>query len=176
MHAMSDTSPTPFQWRPMTAADLAQVDVLAQRIHPDFPERIAVLAEKFELFPDGCFVLGGPDAPLSGYCFSHPWRGGQPPALDTFLTSLPDKPDAHFIHDVTVDASLRRRSLASVLVPKLVEVARAIPVSRMILVAVSGSGPFWTRMGFLRTDDDALQAATRAKYGAGAMHMQRELT
>jgi hypothetical protein len=173
---MSEQSPTLFRWRPMTIADLAMVHVLSTRSHPDFPERPDVFAEKLRLFPQGCFVLDGAHLPTAGYCFSHPWRFGPPPALDTFFGALPERPDAYFIHDVTVEAFLRRRNLASVLVPKLVGIARGMPVAQMTLVAVSGSAPFWTRMGFLETADEVLQIAAQAKYGAGAIAMERALT
>lgn len=172
---MSDKSPTLFRWRPMTMADLPIVDDLSKRIHPNFPERPEVLTEKFRLFPRGCFVLDGAHLPIGGYCFSHPWLAGPPPALDTLLGELPAAPAAYFIHDMTVDASLRRMNLASTLVPKLVEIARGIPVDHMTLVAVSGSAPFWSRIGFFRTADERLQNATRAKYGASALQMERVL-
>ncbi len=173
---MSDGSPAPLQWRQMMATDLAAVDDLSARIHPDFPERPEVLAEKFRLFPRGCFVLeAAPEPQLLGYCFSHPWMFGPPPALDTMLQALPSAPTVYFIHDLTVDASLRRQNLASVIVSRLIEIAREIPLDRMMLVAVSGSEPFWIRMGFRRTPEEALQAATRAKYGAATVHMKREL-
>ena len=100
---------------------------------------------------------------------------GPPPALDTLLQALPQPTTAYFIHDITVEPLLRGRKLASMLVPQLIEAARAITVDRMMLVAVSGSEPFWTRMGFHRTADESLQAATRAKYGAGASHMEKGL-
>ena len=172
---MSDGSPAPFQWRPMMAADLAAVDDLSARIHPDFPERPEVLAEKFRLFPGGCFVLAAAERQPGGYCFSHPWRFGAPPALDTMLEALPRAATAYFIHDLTVESSLRGRNFASTLVPRLFETAGDAAIGRMMLVAVSGSAPFWSRMGFHRTDDDALQSATRTKYGAGAIHMNRDI-
>jgi GNAT superfamily N-acetyltransferase len=173
---MSDGSPAPFQWRPMIAADLAAVDDLSAHIHPDFPERPEVLAEKFRLFPLGCFVLDTvPEEQPRGYCFSHPWMFGPPPALDTLLQALPQAANAYFVHDLTVEASARGRNLASMVVPRLFEAARVAAIDRMMLVAVSGSAPFWMRMGFHRTDDEALQDATRSKYGAGAVHMTREL-
>jgi GNAT superfamily N-acetyltransferase len=172
---MSDSSPAPLQWRSMMATDLSGVDDLAARVHPDFPERPEILAEKLRLFPRGCFVLAAPGQQLVGYCFSHPWTVGFPPALDTMLQTLPATANVYFIHDLTLDASLRRQNLASAVLPQLVDIARELPVGRMMLVAVSGSAPFWLRMGFQRTPDDALQAATRAKYGAAAMHMERKL-
>jgi GNAT superfamily N-acetyltransferase len=173
---MSDGSPAPFKWRPMIEADLAAVDELSSRIHPDFPERPEVLAEKLRLFPRGCFVLDiVPKEQPRGYCFSHPWMFGAPPALDSLLQALPQAGNAYFIHDLTVESSLRGRNFASMLVPQLFKAARLAAIGRMMLVAVSGSAPFWMRMGFHRTDDVALQNATRAKYGAEAVHMKREL-
>lgn len=172
---MSDGSPEPRQWCPMTEADLPAVYALSVRIHPDFPERPEVFAEKFRLFPRGCFVLDNAGSEIGGYCFSHPWLAGPPPSLDTLLGKLPDVATAYFIHDLTVEAFLRRRNLASVLVSQLVQIARGVPVGRMMLVAVSGSEPFWTRMGFRRTADETLQNAARSKYGASAVHMERDL-
>lgn len=174
--AMSDGSPAPRQWQLMTAANLPAVNELAARIHPDFPERPEILAEKFHLFPRGCFVLSQPGAQICGYCFSHPWMAGPPPALDTRLHTLPQQPDIYFLHDLALDAPARGRNLAASLVPDLVAVARSIPVRRMALVAVGGSGPFWTRMGFQPIPDEAMQAAARAKYGGGAVQMERDLT
>jgi hypothetical protein len=67
---------------------------------------------------------------------------------------------------------LRRKNFASALVPRLVEIAAGVPVDRMMLVAVGGSAPFWTRIGFCRTDDEEIQAAARVKYGDGAVQME----
>jgi GNAT superfamily N-acetyltransferase len=173
---MSDDSPAPLQWRPMIVADLPGVHDLSVGIHPNFPERPEVFAEKLRLFPRGCFVLDAAAGEQPrGYCFSHPWLFGAPPALDTLLQALPEAAAAYFIHDLVVDASLRRRNLASAIVPRLIDIARDIRADRMMLVAVSGSEPFWIRTGFNRTPDWALQDATRAKYGAGAVQMEREL-
>ncbi|MGV3635615.1 MAG: GNAT family N-acetyltransferase [Pseudorhodoplanes sp.] len=172
---MSEHGPVPYEWRPMTQADLTAVYRLSVENHPDFPERPEVLAEKFRLYPEGCFVLdkGGPA--ICGYCFSHPWLAAPPPALDALLQALPDAPTTYFIHDLTVDAALRGKKLASALVPRLVSVTRGIPLDRMMLVAVSGSEPFWTRMGFHRADNSVLQDAAKAKYGTGAMSMERNI-
>jgi GNAT superfamily N-acetyltransferase len=167
----SENSP----WRAMTAADLVAVAALSTRIHPNYPERPEVLAEKFRLFPRGCFTLvDGGD--IRGYCFSHPWKAGTPPSLDTLLGAMPGDADSYFIHDLTLDASMRKRNLAARLVPALVQAARDTKLMHMALVAVSGSSPFWSRMGFRRTEDEAVQAAARAKYDAGAIHMERILT
>lgn len=159
----------------MEAADLAAVAALSTRVHPNFPERPEVLAEKFRLFPRGCSVLSSGGA-IAGYCFSHPWtKGAPPPALDAFLGEIPRQADSYFIHDLTLDASMRGRNLAAALVPALLQVARETKLSHIALVAVNGASPFWSRMGFERTPDEAMQAAARTKYDAGAIHMQRTL-
>ena len=162
-------------WRPMTAADLAAVAALSSRVHPNFPERPEVLAEKFRLFPQGCFALSA-GGTLAGYCFSHPWiKDAPPPALDHLLGEMPPKADSYFIHDLTLDASIRRRNLAARLVPALMQAARDTKIAHMTLVAVNGTSPFWSRMGFARTEDEAIQAQAREKYDACAVHMQRDL-
>lgn len=173
--AMSDGSPAPLQWRPMIAADLPAVIELALRIHPDFPERPEVLTEKFQLFPRGCFVLDRADARICGYCFSHPWQAGAPPALDTMLRTLPQHPDVYFLHDLALDACARGNNFAAGLMPRLVDVARSGPARRIVLVAVGGSAPFWARTGFHAIPDETIQAAARAKYGDGAVQMERDL-
>jgi GNAT superfamily N-acetyltransferase len=162
-------------WRAMAAADLAVVSALSTRVHPNYPERPEVLAEKFRLFPNGCFALADHGS-LRGYCFSHPWKRGAPPALDTLFGAVPGKADSYFIHDLTIEAPMRKRNLAAKLVPALVQAARDARLSHMALVAVNGSAPFWSRMGFRPTPDEAIQQAARAKYDAGAVHMERWLT
>ena len=48
-------------------------------------------------------------------------------------------------------------------------------LGHLSLVAVNRRGPFWQAAGFVPTADQALQAAARAKYGDGAVHMERAL-
>jgi len=169
---MTDTA----EWRAMSGSDLDGISALSNKVHVKYPERQEVLKEKFALFPKGCFTLRASSGLVLGYCFSHPWTDGAPPSLDTFLDTLPAHPSSYFIHDLTLDPSLHGRKLASALVPLIVDVARAIPVARMSLVAVSGSEPFWARMGFRKTDDPSVQALARSKYDDSAVHMQRDLT
>ncbi len=158
----------------MSGADLAAVHGLSMRVHPDFPERADVLAEKFRLFPSGCFVLetGGS---LAGYCFSHPWIKGAVPTLDAFLGMLPTSPTSYYVHDLTLDEALRGQGQGRAIVPLLIKAARSQGLSHMSLVAVNRRGPFWRAAGFSSTADQALQAAARAKYDSSAVHMERQL-
>jgi ribosomal protein S18 acetylase RimI-like enzyme len=158
----------------MEAADLAAVHALSLAVHPDHPERAEVLAEKFRLFPGGCFVLDGASG-IAGYCFSHPWTRDSAPALDTLIGALPQRPGAYFIHDLTVDPAARGAGLGRAVVPHLFDVARSLKLTHLTLVAVNDRGPFWRAAGFSAVADEAMQAAARAKYGAGALMMAREL-
>ena len=158
----------------MSQGDLSAVHGLSMRVHPDHPERAEVLAEKFRLYPSGCFVLET-DGGIAGYCFSHPWTRGAIPALDGLLGMLPAKPTTYYVHDLTLDEAVRGQGQGRAVVPLLLEAARSLGLAHVSLVAVNRRGPFWQAAGFLRTSDEVLQEAARAKYGAGAVHMERNL-
>jgi ribosomal protein S18 acetylase RimI-like enzyme len=155
----------------MLAYDLAAAHGLSMRVHPGHPERAEVLAEKFRLYPSGCFVLEAGGA-IAGYCFSHPWARGTIPALDGLLGALPTNPTTYYVHDLTLDEAVRGQGQGRAIVPLLFEAARSLGLVHVSLVAVNRRGPFWQAAGFSRTSDEALQAAAQAKYGAGAVHME----
>ncbi len=154
----------------MRPQDIPAVFALSRRVHADYPEREAVLAEKLALFPAGCFILEM-DGPVAGYCFSHPWTDA-PPRLDAFLGTLPAAPSRYFIHDVTLDESVRGCGHVAALMPVLAGAARDCGVPHMMLVAVNGAEGFWIRYGF-HAIDDARQSGVRAKYGPRARLMER---
>ena len=161
-------------WRLMSQGDLSAVHGLSMRVHPGHPERAEVLAEKLRLCPSGCFVLEAGGA-IVGYCFSHPWIKGTVPALDGFLGSLPANPTTYYVHDLTLDETIRGRGQGRTVVPLLFKAARSLHFVHLSLVAVNQRGPFWQAAGFSRTADERLQAAAQAKYGARAVHMERHL-
>ena len=158
----------------MSQGDLPVVHDLSMRVHPDHPERAEVLAEKFRLCPSGCFVLEA-DGVVAGYCFSHPWTRGAVPALDGLLDALPSAPTTYYVHDLTLDEIMRGQGQGRAVVPLLFAAARSLGLSHLSLVAVNRRGPFWQAAGFSPTADAALQAAAQAKYGAGAVHMEKAL-
>ncbi|TCZ55106.1 GNAT family N-acetyltransferase [Roseicella aquatilis] len=155
-------------WRPMVAADLAPVLALADRLHPHHPESPAVFAERLALAPEGCRVLAGAGGPL-GYAVSHPWTLEGPPALDTLLGALPARPTALHIHDIALDPAARGAGHAGAVLRALLATAR-LPCAT--LVAIPGTGDYWTRRGF-REAPVAVPAAL-ASYGAGARFMLRD--
>lgn len=161
----------------MRPDDIPAVYALSRRVHTDYPEREAVLAEKLMLFPAGCFVLSssadeGDGGRIVGYAFSHPWVKDAVPSLDTFLDALPDRPTTYFIHDVTLHDRVRGQGHAAAIVPVLVDVASTHGLTHMMLVAVNGAEVFWERFGFGESRNATLGRAVRKKYGPRATLMQ----
>lgn len=99
------------EWRPAAATDLDEIQTIGDEIHVDLPERPEVFTEKFNLFPEGCFVLAREEL-VVGYGFSHPWLLKNIPPLDTFLGSLPQSTECLFIHDVVVQRSYSDKGLS----------------------------------------------------------------
>ncbi len=63
-------------WVPMTAQELADVDRIADVVHVDYPEDSAVFADRFRVFPAGCFTLRSAGGEAFGYALTHPWVFG----------------------------------------------------------------------------------------------------
>ena len=154
-------------WRAMAASDLDAVMAIADRLHPDYPERREVLAEKLALFPAGCRILAM-DGQAVGYAFSHPAVTGIAPALDTRMRELPATADALHLHDVALLPEARGGGRVGARLDYLTGVARAVGLPSLTLVAVHGTADYWRRFGF------AVATADVATY-ADAIYMVRRL-
>ena len=126
----------------MRPADIAAVLTVAARVHPDFPEDAAVFEERLRLFPQGCFVYDRAGE-LLAYVVSHPWRAGDPPALNTQLDALPGKPATYYLHDIALLPALRGTGAASRMVTRLAGLAVAEKLPTLSLVAVPSPMPRW---------------------------------
>lgn len=160
-------------WTPMAAADLDAVMAVAAAVHPSFPERREVFAERIALFPDGCHVLRDDKGRVGGYAVSHPWHEGLPVPLDTLLGAMPASPN-RYIHDVAILPRLRGGGHAGQVVGRIVRDAYRAGCRDVSLVAVSGSRPFWERQGFRVVSDPRLSAKLES-YGEDAWFMVRSL-
>ncbi|MFN4282525.1 MAG: GNAT family N-acetyltransferase [Alphaproteobacteria bacterium] len=161
-----------FRWRPMTRDDLADVARIAALVHPDYPEKDAVFAERLELHPAGNLLLLDPAGKAAGYVVSHPWSFAAAPALDSLLGALPARGDNYYIHDIALLPAARGRGAARKAVERLAALAKLQGCARVSLVAIAGTQAFWERQGFAviaRADLDEILKS----YDASARYMSR---
>lgn len=158
-------------WRPLLPADLPTVSAIAAAVHPAFPEADAVFADRLAIAPATCFLLEIEDRP-AGYVLAHPFMLGGAPALDSVLEKIPAGANTLYIHDLALLPAVRGTGAGTEIVDRLAGLAS--PFGAMSLVAVNGSVPFWTRMGFFRYDDPRL-AAKLASYEPDAQYMVRTI-
>jgi ribosomal protein S18 acetylase RimI-like enzyme len=158
----------------MTAGDLPDVAAVADRVHPAYPEDLAVAVERLALYPAGCRVLAEASGALLGYVLSHPWHSAAPPALDSLLGALPSSTPSYYIHDLALLPAARGTGAADAVVRALASDAAAAGFRDMQLVAVNGSTGFWQRHGFRRVERPELAPKLRS-YDEDACFMVRDL-
>ncbi|MBK8008969.1 MAG: GNAT family N-acetyltransferase [Rhizobiales bacterium] len=167
----ADSTP---QWRAMTASDLAEAQRISDLLHPDYPERDEVVAEKLMLSPATHFIAVDESGVARGYAVAYPWIADDMPQLDTFIRKLPDKPEVLYIHDVALMPSARGGPLVPDLLKRLSEAARAQNLSGFTLAALYGSETAWFRHGFWRVQAKGTLVDQLAPYGP-AVFMSRPL-
>jgi len=161
-------------WRPMEEADLDDVAAIAVIGFPDHFEGRACFANRFDIFPRGCFVLSAPsEAPL-GYLIAYPWQSEAAPALNTLINAIPAKAEVMYLHDLALLPDARGKGHARAIVEQLAKDARADGWPAIALVAVNNSAPFWERHGF-QTVDRPEMGQKLASYGPHARYMVRSL-
>lgn len=166
---------TAFQlyWRAMEARDLREVSRLAGEIHQDYPETDAVLTEKFERFPRGCFICtNGSD--IFGYLLSHPWRRYDPPLLNTCLGHLPEAPDCYYIHDLALAPTAQGSGMARLTLNEILRLTNELNLEVISLVAVGNSAEFWQHQHFQIHENPAISEKLKS-YGAGVYYMERTI-
>lgn len=170
-------TPAAAAWRPMQAGDLDGVLAVAALVHPAYPERRAVFAEKRQLCPEGCLVLPGEGGTVLGYAVGHPWRRWCPAPLDAFLDALPEPAEAFWIHDVALLPEARGRGEASAAVAALLALARRLGLGQAALVSVYDSRRFWAGHGFAPVPLLPAKALARVldAYGDAALFMEARL-
>lgn len=162
-------------WQPLRPTDLAAVDRIGAIVHPAYPERAAVPAERLALYPEGCFATRE-GAAVVGYAIAHPGLIGRPPALDTLLGGLPAAADCLYLHDVALLPVARGGGRGAALVSRLVSLARREGLASLALVAVNRSVPYWTARGFQPLDRPTAELARKlASYGGDAAYLVRNV-
>lgn len=160
-------------WRPATEGDLAAIVSIADVVHVNYPEDTATIVDRLRLYPPGCAVLELNGKP-AGYTLTHPWRYGDPPALNKALETLPGRPTTFYIHDLALLPETRGTGAGGAIANTITEHARETGHDNVSLVAVNSSVPFWKRAGFEVVHEPAL-AAKLMTYDAEARFMVRRL-
>jgi ribosomal protein S18 acetylase RimI-like enzyme len=160
-------------WRAMTGYDQPALVAIAERVHPGFFEAEDVLAEKFALYRNGCYLLEISEKP-AGYVLSHPWRLGSLPALNALLGAIPPDADTYYIHDLALLPLARGVGAAGKIVSALTKHAVAMGYATMSLVAVNNSLAFWEKQGFVVEERPEL-AGKLASYEDHARYMVKRL-
>lgn len=147
---------------------------IAASVHPNFPEDIAVFAERQRLYPAGTHLLHLNET-ACGYLVSHPWHSGGTPALNSLLHRLPPAADTFYLHDLALLPAERGTGRGP-------DDCRnrwwSMPAgggfSSVRLTAVNGSVPFWRRFGFV-IEDNAQATDDVRSYGEDTHLMMRPL-
>lgn len=151
-------------WRPMQPSDLPAVDHIAQTVHVDYPEDIAVYHNRLALYPQTswAFEKGGK---ALGYMVAHPWPDdAAPPKLNQILDALPLS-DCLYLHDIALLPETRGTGAGRIAAAKLKQLAKDHGFRKIWLTAVSGADSFWAQQGFTRVGEDS-------PYGEGTMIME----
>lgn len=167
---MTTTGPQA-HWRRMEATDLDGVVHVARLAFPDHFEAPACFAERFALYPRGCFTLVA-DGEVMGYLIAYPWTADSAPPLNSLIHALPKAATILYLHDLALHPDMRGRGLTASVVERLVRQAREDGWDTIALVAVNQAAGFWERMGFAVVSEPAL-ASKLASYGADAAYMTR---
>ncbi|MDA5192698.1 GNAT family N-acetyltransferase [Govanella unica] len=158
--------------RLMQIGDMEIVGRLCNDIHRAHPERPEVLRERLALYPSGCLVIETSAGQIVGYAISHPSEFGKPPALDSFLGSLPAQPSTYYIHDVALLPETRGQGHAAAILDHLTSEARKAGLPNLSLVAIAGADRYWARQGFTPYSTPELAEKLKS-YGEDACFMQR---
>ena len=160
-------------WRLAKPSDISTIHRIADGVHAGLPERTDVLAEKTELFPEGCMLLDD-DGIGVGYGISHPWMLDSIPDLDSFLRKLPSCPNCLYVHDVVVLPSAQGHHAAGAYLKLISEIARRNEIDHLALVSVYNTDRFWASHGFRTVSDEKLHSKL-GSYGDTAKYMICEL-
>lgn len=175
LSAFGDGTLTQFRWRPLTAADLAQVADIARIAFPEHHEDPACFAERLALSPSWCFALDDGTGSLKGYLIAYPWPRGTIPPLNAPLGALPEQGEALFLHDLATRPDAAGWGQARAIVDELARRAEVAGFREIALVAVNDSLEFWRRQGFTVADGSPALKAKLATYGNDARYMRRHL-
>ena len=164
-------------WRPMREADLPAVLRIAEILHPNYPERLEIFADKLAFFPAGCRVVEDAGSTMLGYAFAHVWSQGLPPLLDQPLGAIPGAADCLHLHDIALMPQIRGQGGPTLYLNELEALARTRGLSALTLIAIMGQDGFWRGKGFREFAASTPDLRARLdSYGSGNSYLCRDVT
>lgn len=151
----------------MRPDDLPAVVAIADAVHGEFTEPLAVYAERLALYPAGCRVFEVEGAAV-GLLVTHPWHDGPVPKIGALLGALPEAAGIYYFHDIALLPAARGTGAGAAATAFVAAQARAAGCREIRLVAVNGADSYWAAQGF------AYAASNEAgPYGPGSYLMRR---
>lgn len=160
--------------RLITPADIPAVVALQDSCYSDaLYESPALLQQRLTSAAGSCWLAENADGRLLAYLFSYPSINGYvTPLASAFSVSA--IPELLYLHDMAVNPAARGLGLASQLLATAKQYALSLGLSKLALVAVQGSVPYWQRHGFAVVNElsDSAITALAGYHGEQACYMQ----
>lgn len=163
--------------RLINKSDLSAVVAIQDSCYGDeLFEDASLIQRRLASQPDSCWLAENHSKEVLAYLFSYPARDKQVAALGSEFPRYTEA-ELLYLHDMAVGQNARSLGLASRLLGYAEQHAVALGFSRLALVAVQGSVPYWQKHGFVVVNLSSPEAAKAlASYsGQNAMYMQKSL-
>lgn len=155
-------------------ADLPAVVALQDGCYSDaLYESPALLSQRLQAAANSCWLAENSAGELLAYLFSYPSINGYVTPLASAFT-LAAAPELLYLHDMAVNPSARGAGLAKQLLTTAKQHALSLGLTKLALVAVQGSVPYWQRHGFTVVKHLSASAisALASYHGEQACYMQ----
>ena len=155
--------------RPIAGHDWPAIVALEAQVYSGIglSEDRAALESKARASPRTCFVLDVGHH-VAAYLLALPYPMFRSPALALPEAGTFSSTNLH-LHDLVVGKEFRRRGLATHLEQQLTQLAPSLGHTSISLIAVAGSGGFWTACGY----QERPTVSVSVSYGANAVYMTR---
>ena len=161
-------------YRLISQADLPAVVALQDCCYSDaLYESPTLLSQRLQAAADSCWLAESSAGELLAYLFSYPSINGYvTPLASAFAPAA--APELLYLHDMAVNPAARGLGLASRLLAKAKQHALSLGLTKLALVAVQGSVPYWQRHGFAVVNElsDSAITALVSYHGEQACYMQ----
>lgn len=156
----------------MQPQDLAEIIRIQAECYTEIvPESAESLTDKQRLGTETCWVACTGEQ-LLGYVLALPWDSNQLPPLDARLSERPPVCDCVYLHDLAITPMARALGVGTHLINHVLSSAKQLGWSRVCLIAIQGSQPYWARYGFNACASSPDMANKLASYGESATFMQ----